>query len=267
MKLKSKILAPILLLMVFSQGSCKLLSGPPLKPAPVKVELPRSRFVVVLRDASGSFKSVEQSNKSIEEIINNLGPLDSLLLIDISSTFAADQNVKVQASLSDVPQDIFNTADKVIEWRKQQTGLDNIWQDVENEKAAIINYLQSPVESSAHKTDLYTALEYVALRLSRELESEKRVYCFTDLIYEAKGVKTDLPPKVTISFKDAQIAILFVPFEQASTWQAKEKAWRDWFVNQCGATSFAMFDPAQSAIHNPLPPNQVPRKLKSPFGE
>ncbi len=235
------------------------------------LSLPKQRVLIVLRDKTKSFSEfINNANTQVVNIVNNLGPRDMFILIEIKSGFQPQRNVSLQCQMPAVPASLLEPTKKLIEYKRKQAQLDQIWREVGNIKKAIIEWLNKPIELDGTGTDIFRTLEYCSQRLSREDSGkDKYLIAFTDLIDERGGrKKIEEPPSAALDFNAVYANILFVPWQNNNQFQSKELSWRTWFEKQ-GAIKFSMWEPAESKSQTLIPaifpPCSVPKMLVSPF--
>lgn len=224
-----------------------------------------SRCIFVLRDVSPSFyQQLPAANHRIQSLVQKCGPDDQFVIIDVGSRFQPRINVRVQGEMPFSSAAILEPTHNLKKWRDNQALLDALWNDVGGKVQAIKKFLDQPVAPS-NSTDLYGALEYCSLRLKQGHCVEAYIFLYTDLHHDFQAVSTDRPPPSPLPFLDANVETFFVPWTGGAEWEAKEDAWRKWFVKQGQARRFEMLTEADSLQGNPLPPNRTPRKVPSPL--
>ena len=225
-----------------------------------------NRHIIILRDATPSFKYAQESNRQIANIINSIGPGDIIIIGEIRSDFQPKANIRIQARMKNVPSDIFNEAKNMSQYRINQTRLNEILSTVENNKTTIKNWLVRNPLKIENGTDLFKALEYASFICQKSESSENYLFIFSDLIHDVKGQrKTEMPPTQIYDFKNTYVKSLFASWNGQKDWIAREKKWSEWFQNS-GATSFSMYDPRESEFQSSLlSPSCVPKKIKNPL--
>lgn len=224
-----------------------------------------ARVVIVLLDVTRSFTFKEQAIEQIQAVIKRLGPGDEFLLIEIGPPpFQPDKKVKIQAMMPSVPEWVLVPPKNIYEYKKRQRILDLIWAKVRGQQKSMLTFLEQPIAFQKGGTDLYAALEYAAQRFMAKENRSKILLIYSDLVQDL-GVATPDPPKKGLAgFDQAHVSVLFVPWENQSAWESKEKKWRTYF-EACHAQSFNMHEPAESKTQTSLSPSRIPTKLKSPF--
>ena len=251
------------LLLVFPVVSC----AGPVDPSPSTGQFAAPhRCVFIVRDVSESYcKQLALAQPKLEEILRALGPGDEVTLLDAGLAFQPRSAVRIQSTLPGVPSSLFQPTRNINEYKKRQQEVDSRWSRANADIAAMVSFVARPVQTERIETDIFGVFEYISHRVNSPGCEEIYLFPFTDLHHEFKGEATEMPPRATMAFDRLRVEAFFLPWINAEQWQAKENAWRQWFVRDGHATRFAMFDEAASQKRSPLIKNRTPRKVPSPF--
>lgn len=227
---------------------------------------PRQRNIIVIRDLTFSFKPyLGAANQKILEIVSSLGPGDRFLMVDIEPTFSPDKNVRVECIMPGIPDDLWNPAANLFDWKQKQSRLSGIWRTVTLNKERISTYVRGATKSRPGGTNVFATFEYVSKRFAEHNGLDNVTYILSDLAQEVGAVSIDMPPSNSVSFSGVHVHVLFVPWKAKAQWDRKEAAWKSWFVEKGGAMSFEMQEPSESNLQPVLRPSDVPKVVPSPF--
>jgi hypothetical protein len=221
-------------------------------------QMPRSRAIYVLLDVTPSYKSLPDAVVKTRELVFAIGPADRFYLIEIGGEFSPKQNVKIQCKMPAVHPVILSPAKNVYEWKDRQSRLSGIWQNVGDMQQQIDEYLAQPIHH-LDPTPLYETFKYAAERLEAEEDAERYLFVFSDYEQDSRGLKSKLPPQDSYALPGVDVFALFVPWDK--DWEKRKLAWTTWYLQQCKAAHFKIFDDAQAKVSPLLAPNRFPKTL------
>lgn len=253
-----RVWASLLIAMILLAATVPGMFAEPVVPAP--------RLVVIMLDMTRSFQTHRPDAKqAIGRIEAALGPRDRLMMVYIGAPpFVPSKQVR-ETLLPDVsPTAIYaSTANEFGNATKELTAA---WDETERIKMKLAQEISQPPSIDVSYTDIHTPLEYVQERMTApQFEKfSKTLVLFSDLETDVKGgLKTGGPPKTQMSFRNAKVYALFVPWKAGGAIGSKIGAWKTFF--ETGGATFALHDEVASRSIAVLAKSPVPKRPANPF--